>query len=52
MNDTPTPAPSNDFDRGLDIGPADATTERLVACMCAKVADRVYPAGWEGAGVR
>ena len=40
------------FDRGLDIGPADATTERLVAFLCAKVADRVYPAGWEGAGGR
>ena len=40
------------FDRGLDIGPADAATERLVACWCAKLADRVYPAGWEGAGGR
>ena len=40
------------FDRGLDIGAADATTERLVAYLCAKVADRVYPAGQDGARVR
>ena len=51
MNDTPTPAPA-DFDRGLDIGPADAMTERLVGFLCAQVADRVYLAGWDGAAHR
>ena len=40
------------FDRGLDVEPADVATERLVAFLCAQLADRVYPAGWEGDGVR
>ena len=40
------------FDRGLDVGPADSATERLVAFLCTKLADRVYPAGWDGAEVR
>ena len=35
------------FDRGMDIGPADATTERRVGFLCVQVADRVYPAGTE-----
>ena len=40
------------FDRGLDIGPAHAATERLVACLCAQLADRVYPAGRDGTANR